>query len=203
MLLDERPFNLDEPGWLYEIKFDGYRCLAEVDGDQVRLRGKTGSNMTAWFPEICKGLAGLKGGPHILDGEACVLDEIGRSDFDRLQARAVRRRWYAGADSVVFCAFDLLATKGKSIMDEPVEKRKQQLARLLKHNPLSVLFVGHFTEGGRELFAEGVLLRELEGLVAKRLGSPYVPGVRSRDWVKVKRKGAVPAQRFDRGNRNR
>lgn len=198
MLLDERPLNLDEPGWLYEIKFDGYRCLAEVDGDQVRLRGKTGSNMTAWFPEVCKGLADLKGGPHILDGEVCVLDELGRSDFDRFHARAVRRRWYPGADPVVFCAFDLLATKGQSIIDQPVEKRKQQLARLLKQSRLSVLLVGHFTEGGRDLFARGVLLHELEGLVAKRLGSPYVPAVRSRDWVKVKRKGAVPAERFKR-----
>lgn len=87
MLVDERAFDLNQPDWVYELKYDGYRCLALVDGDTVGLRGKTGSNMTAWFPEVCKGLAGLRGGQHIIDGEVCVLDDLGRNDFDRFHDR--------------------------------------------------------------------------------------------------------------------
>lgn len=198
MLLEERRIPFGEPGWIYEIKFDGYRLLAGVDGGSVQLVTKNGADATKWFPEICAGLATLPGGPHVLDGEACVLDDLGRSDFNRLQDRARRRRWYAGADPVAFCAFDLLAQDGKPLIAQPVEKRKAHLAALLTPAPPAVLYVGHFEgDHGRQLFEHAKDLK-LEGLVAKRLGSVYQPGVRSADWQKVKRKGAVPPERFKR-----
>ena len=92
MLLGEvkRPFS--DPAYGYEIKYDGYRLLAECDGPKVRLQTRNGADATAWFPEITQGLAGLAGGRHVLDGEVCVLDDIGRSNFDRLHARAKRKR---------------------------------------------------------------------------------------------------------------
>ncbi|MDN4592022.1 hypothetical protein DBA29_26415 [Xenophilus aerolatus] len=108
MLLEERPFAFGAAGWLYEIKFDGYRLMAVVDGGRVELRTRGAANASAWFPEVVDGLAGLKGGPSVFDGEICVLDDAGRSDFDRLHARARRRRWYDGADPVVYCIFDVL-----------------------------------------------------------------------------------------------
>lgn len=199
MLLDERPVPpFAEPGWIYEIKFDGYRIVAGIDKGIVQLTTRNGANATKWFPEICAGLATLRGGPHVLDGEACVLDDLGRSDFNRLQDRARRRRWYEGADPVVFCAFDLIMRGGRSLRREPVESRKAQLAELLTPAPSSVLYVGHFdADQGRQLFEHAKTLK-LEGLVAKRLGSPYRPGERSADWQKVKRKGAVPPERFKR-----
>ena len=81
-----KPFT--DPDWIYELKYDGYRCLARAGGDQpVELRTKSGVDCTAWFPEIVDLLAVLPGGPHVIDAEACVLDDIGRSDFERLQAR--------------------------------------------------------------------------------------------------------------------
>ena len=99
---------------------------------------------------------------------------------------------------MVFCAFDLLARDGRSLITLPVEARELQLEQLLTPTVPSVLYVGHFDSAqGRELFQQGKELR-LEGVVAKRLGSPYLPGVRSPDWLKIKRPGAVPTERFKR-----
>jgi bifunctional non-homologous end joining protein LigD len=187
-----------QPGWIYELKFDGYRLIAGVNAGEVRLATRNGTDATKWFPEVAEGLAALSGGPHILDGEICVLDELGRSDFHRLQERAKRRRWYEGCDPVVFCAFDLLVLDGRSLIGLPVEARKAQLEKLLTPARASVLFVGHFdAEHGRQLFDHAKELK-LEGLVAKRLGSPYLPGERSADWLKCKVPGAVPPERFKR-----
>jgi bifunctional non-homologous end joining protein LigD len=100
-----------------------------------------------------------------------VLDDLGRSDFNRLHHRARRRRWYEGCDPVVFCAFDLLAHDGKSLIGLALEARKKNLATLLESKPASVLYVGHFdAKEGAALYSQAVALR-LEGLVAKRKGS--------------------------------
>lgn len=199
MLLDERrapPFGL--AGWLYEIKFDGYRLVAGIDAGKVQLATRNGADATRWFPEVVAGLATLAGGPHVLDGEVCVLDGLGRSDFNRLQDRARRRRWVEGADPVVFCAFDLLAQDGRSLIDTALEKRKARPAKLLTPAPAAVLYVGDFgADEGRQMYGHAKELK-LEGLVAKRLGSRYQPGVRSPDWVKCKVPGAVPPERFKR-----
>jgi bifunctional non-homologous end joining protein LigD len=201
MLLSESrrapPFG--QPGWIYELKFDGYRMIAGVQDSQVRLATRKGVDCTKWFPEIAQGIAKLAGGPHVLDGEVCVLDDLGRSDFNRLQDRARRRCFYPECDAVTFCAFDLLARDGRSLIALPVEQRKRQLQELLTPALPSVLYVGHFDAAhGRALFEQAVHPLKLEGLVAKRLGSPYRPGERSPDWVKVKRPGAVQPERFRR-----
>jgi bifunctional non-homologous end joining protein LigD len=188
------PFS--SPDWLYEIKHDGYRCMARITDGQVELRTKSGLECTAWFPELTRGLASVPGGPHIIDGEVCVLDDLGRSDFDRLRARANRKRWYEGCDSVTLCAFDLLFHAGTNIMALPLFERKARLAKLLANIP-SVLVVGDLPAEQR-LFNEAVPPLLLEGFVAKRRASTYQPGVRSPDWLKIKRKGAVPPERFRR-----
>jgi bifunctional non-homologous end joining protein LigD len=198
LLSQERRPLLGQSGWLYEIKFDGYRLVAGVDAGQVELRTRNGVDATKWFPEVVAGLKTIKGGPHILDGEICVLDDLGRSDFNRLQDRAKRRKWCEGADPVVFCVFDLLARDGRSLIGLPIEARKQQLQELLTPQPASTIYVGHFDwEHGPELFAKAQTLK-LEGLVAKREGSLYLPGERSKDWVKCKVPGSVPPERFKR-----
>ena len=97
----------------------------------VALKTRGGADATAWFPELAAALSNLPPGAHILDGEVTVLDEIGRSDFNRVHARALRRRWYPGADPVVLCAFDLLAHKGQAIRALPIEERKRRLRDLL------------------------------------------------------------------------
>jgi bifunctional non-homologous end joining protein LigD len=189
-----RPFS--SPDWLYEIKYDGYRCMARVEGGQVELRTKSGVVCTAWFPELTRALASVKDGPHVIDGEVCVLDELGRSDFERLRARAGRKRWYEGCDGVTLCAFDLLFEAGTNIMGLPLFERKARLARLLVDIP-SVLVVGDLP-AEHSLFDQAVQPLLLEGFMAKRRASPYQPGVRSRDWLKIKRQGAVPPKRFER-----
>jgi bifunctional non-homologous end joining protein LigD len=198
MLLHEgrRPPPFDQPGWFFELKFDGYRLLAGVNRGAVTLGTRGGNDATTWFPELVRGLATIRGGVHVIDGEVCVLDDLGRSDFDRLRVRASRRRWYEGADRVVFCAFDLLKCDGEDLTQRPIEDRKERLARLLTPVPPSVLFVGHFNaDDGRRLFQQARALR-LEGLVAKRLGSSYRPGERSEYWIKCKIPGSVPPERF-------
>lgn len=180
-----KPFS--SPEWLYELKFDGYRCLARVDNGQVQLRTKAGTECTAWYPEVVEALSEIEGGPHVIDAEACVLDDIGRSDFNRLHQRAARRGWYAGCDSVTLCAFDLLFEDGRNIMGLPLVERKARLQRLLAKAG-GVLFVGDLPARA-ELFSQAVEPLALEGVVAKRRASAYSAGVRSPDWLKIKRAG--------------
>lgn len=184
-----QPFT--DPDWVYELKHDGYRCMAGVEADgSVTLRTKTGTDCTAWFPEIAAGLAGLAGGPHIIDGEVCVLRPNGTSDFNLLQERARRRRWYPGAPNVTLCAFDLLMRGGQSVMDAPLMERKAMLEELLRGVPKGgVLFVGELPAERRVFQALVGADLEIEGVVAKRKASTYQPGVRSPDWRKIKRAG--------------
>lgn len=130
MLLDDRKYQpFSGADWLFELKYDGYRVLAQFGDGAVEMRTRNG------LPGGCDALRDHKGGPHIVDGEVCVLDDLGRSDFDRLQARAVRRRWYAGADPVLYCVFDLLADGGVVIMDRPLTERRERLVKLFTPPP--------------------------------------------------------------------
>ncbi|MEJ8838151.1 ATP-dependent DNA ligase [Ramlibacter sp. AN1133] len=182
-----RPFTSAD--WIYEIKYDGYRCLARAGaGQPVELRTKNGVECTKWFPEVADLLSTLPGGPHVIDGEVCVLDDIGRSDFERLQARARRRRWAPGADPVTFCAFDLLFSNGRSLMSLRLIERKEMLQQLLAPLRAKLVVVGDLPAQA-ELFQQAVLGAKLEGFVAKRRDSVYTPGVRSPHWLKIKRPG--------------
>lgn len=187
-----KPFTHSD--WLYELMFDGYRCMVCVMGDDVQLRTKSGADCSRWYPEIVDALRGLPGGPHVIDAEACVLDDIGRSDFNRLHERAARRGWYSGCDSVTLCAFDLLIENGRNIMGLPLVERKARLQRLLAHAP-GVLFVADLPAEA-ELFAEAVEPLKLEGVVAKHRTSAYAPGVRSPHWLKIKRIGWQEGRRW-------
>lgn len=181
-----KPFT--SPDWVYEIKFDGYRCMALFGGARApELRTKNGTDCTKWYPEIASALSAVPGGPHVVDAEACVIDDMGRSNFERLQARARRRRWTPGSDAVTLCAFDLLIEDGRSLMGLPLEVRKARLEALLGR--LAGALVVKDLPCDTRLFAEVVERLELEGFVAKRKSSLYLPGVVSPDWMKIKRKG--------------
>ncbi|WP_404995452.1 hypothetical protein [Cupriavidus pauculus] len=180
-MLAVRRLTLPAKGdWSYEIKFDGYRILASNAPPALKTRG--GAAATSWFPELVAAVGQLPAGTHILDGEACVLNDIGLADFDRMHARALRRRWYEGADPVTLCAFDLVVHDGIDIRGLPLEERKARLRTLVSGVP-GILFVDGEPDG-MWLYSA---MRQLkgEGVVAKRVGSPYVAG-ESNDWVKVK-----------------
>ena len=191
----ERGMPFDDANFIHEMKFDGYRVLAEVAEGRVTLKTRNGYDATGWFPEITRTLSDMKGGPHVLDGEVCVLDEWGRSDFDRLHRRAKIQGYVPGADAVVFCVFDLLVHRGKDIRAETLAKRKAALKNLLRKKRDSILLIEGVPTQGGWLYQQACAL-ELEGIVSKRLDSPYLSGVRSVDWIKIKRPGAVPAERF-------
>lgn len=197
MLATQSGRVIDGPEWLHEIKYDGFRLLAQWDAGDVRLQSKSGADATSWFPEVAKSLATMPRGRGVTDGEVCVLDEFGRPDFDRLMRRARQRGHRPGSDTVVYCVFDVLAVEGRSTMALPLLERKQLLRELFESKPPFTLVVQDVDQGDW-LFAQAEALG-LEGVVSKRVSSLYVPGVRTLDWVKRKRPGATPAQRFARG----
>jgi len=183
----ERPFS--RPGWLFELKYDGFRMLAERRDGEARLLYRSGREATGIFPELARAVAAL---PFdlILDGEAVVLDAAGRPAFQLLQRRGQRTRRIdaehaAAAAPATFFAFDLLAFAGYDLRPLPLALRKDLLRRsldLAEESPLRV--VEAVEERGEDFYAAVVGLG-LEGVVGKRGDSPYKGGV-SRDWLKVR-----------------
>ncbi len=204
MLLDERErAPPDENAYVAEPKFDGYRVLGQFGNGQCQLRSRNGADCTKWFQEVSDALAEAKCGQTIVDGEMCVLDEFGRSDFEALHQRARRRRYAKGSIPVTYCIFDLLFYKGQCLTDRPLVERKATLRKLLeKLKAPHTLFVQHLASSDVpnpiSWLYEQALAHQLEGVVGKREDSIYEPGVRSKSWFKLKRQGAVPAERFKR-----
>ncbi|MDR6855056.1 hypothetical protein [Variovorax guangxiensis] len=198
MLLSERALGLHEPGWVYELKYHGYRVTAAFGRGAVQLRTRNGANATRWFPEISDSLAGVASSLCITDGEVCVLDDEGGSDFEALQERARHRCWYPGAKSVDYCVFDLLVDHGVDITAEPLMLRKDALGRLFREPPWGVLVVPYSEQGRGQLFKQAAG-RPGQEFIAKRRSSIYLPGVRTSEWVKIKRK---PSKEEGRANRS-
>ena len=197
MLLSERALGLHAPGWIYELKYHGYRVTAAFGGGAVQLRTRNGANATQWFPEISDSLAGVAGSLCITDGEVCVLDVEGWSDFQALQERARHRCWYVGARPVDYCVFDLLVDHGVDITAEPLMMRKGALARLFREPPWGIRVAPYADKGGAQLSRQ-VAGRPGQELIAKRRSSTYLPGVRTSEWVKIKPKSSKAEGRADR-----
>lgn len=179
MLATPWPEPFDDERWVFELKWDGVRCIATTGADGVRLTSRRGNDMTARYPEVAH--ADLPAGL-VLDGEIVALDERGRPSFERLQGR-MNRVPSAGETivPVTYVLFDLLVA-GAPILDEPLERRAERLESL--RLPPSMVRVDRYP-GHSSAVWEFVLEHDLEGIVGKRLGSPYVPGFRSPDWRKI------------------
>jgi bifunctional non-homologous end joining protein LigD len=163
-------------GWRYEVKFDGYRALAFVRAGDCRLVSRNGNDLTQRFAEVAKEVVSATKSPNaVLDGEVCRIDANGRASFSELQQ---------GSGALVFYVFDLLELDGEPVVDAPFEERKERLRALLDARNPTVRFSDDFSDGAA-LF-QVAQERGLEGLVAKRSGSPYRPGRRTREWLKVK-----------------
>ncbi len=172
--LDEHVPHSD--GWLFEVKFDGYRALAYVRDGGVRLLSRTDNDLTDRFPDVARELGkATKSRDAVIDGEICRLDSSGRSSFSELQR---------GSGPLVFYAFDLLELDGETLVDEPLLERKQRLEQLLDGRNRTVRFSSHFDDG--EALLAAAREQQLEGLIAKRSSSRYASGRRTRDWLKIK-----------------
>jgi len=174
------------PGWLHEIKHDGFRILARKDGAGVRLITRKGNDFSSRFPFIAMVVSKLSVRSCLIDGEAIVCDENGLAVFDLIR----RHGALAGA---VHCAFDLLELDGRDLRREPIEERKRLLAKLLRGSHLSIVFNEHFEEDGAIVYREACTLG-FEGIVSKRFGSSYRSG-RVTHWVKVKNPKAPAVKR--------
>jgi bifunctional non-homologous end joining protein LigD len=179
--LTDKPPEGDD--WLHEIKYDGYRIAARVDGGGVHLLSRNGLDWTARFPGVAEALAALPSSGTWLDGEAVVFDERGVSDFGALQC-ALKE----DPKAVTYVAFDLLFEDGDDLRGLPLEERKRRLERLLKRGGRKlhgVVRYGDHIEGRGPAVLEEACLQGLEGLVAKRTGGAYA-GRRTSSWLKVK-----------------
>jgi bifunctional non-homologous end joining protein LigD len=174
-VLSDAPFS--DPGWIFERKLDGIRCLAIRDGDGVRLMSRTARLMNGQFPELVDALERQPSRDFILDGEI-VAFENGITSFARLQQRARRRV------PVQLYVFDLPRYEGEDLRPLPLRERKARLRRALEFGG-PVHFNPHRNgEHGEELYRDACR-RGLEGVIAKLADSPYRGG-RSRDWLKLK-----------------
>ncbi|MFB8055086.1 non-homologous end-joining DNA ligase [Kitasatospora purpeofusca] len=176
---------LTDTNWWAEVKWDGARCLVYREGAEVRLVGRRGTDFTSRFPEVAEALAGIPD-PLLLDGELVVIRD-GRPSFHGLQSRVHRSRPASvragvSAAPAVLVVFDLLHTD-QSLFAVPYEERRGLLENLNLDRPR--VRVPPAWTSVAEAFA---WTRDhwLEGVIAKRAGSPYRAGARSRDWVKHK-----------------
>ncbi len=179
----------DDSDWAFEIKWDGVRAIAYSEPGELRLESRNLNDITDSYPEVFGVNAALGSHSAVLDGELVAFDHDGRPSFAVLQqrmhtaSRAQARRLAKGTP-VTYVIFDLLWLDGHSLMREPYSERRRQLAALAL-NGASWQTPDHVVGQGAQLLAASAE-RHLEGVVAKRLESIYQPGVRSRDWVKVK-----------------
>lgn len=173
--LTGEPF--DDPDWIFETKWDGFRAIAMAEPAHAALFSRNGNDISRKYPSICEALAAIKQ-EAVLDGELVALDAEGRSRFQLLQN--------AGRNSVrlLYCVFDLLYLDGKDLRGKTLLERKALLERILPRSKL-LLYSVHVAGDGIKAFNRARRAGE-EGVIAKRAGGRYHSGERTRDWLKVK-----------------
>ncbi|HYM63720.1 MAG TPA: non-homologous end-joining DNA ligase, partial [Gaiellaceae bacterium] len=163
-------------GWVYEVKWDGYRAIATIAGGEVKLTSRNGNDLTGRFSEVAKQIGKAVRTPNaVLDGEVCALDEDGRSSFSEMQK---------GSANLVYYVFDALWVEGESLLGLPLTERKARLESLLDRRNPQVRISESFEDG--VALMQAAREQRLEGVIAKKAGSAYIPGKRTRDWLKVK-----------------
>ncbi len=174
----------DDPDWLFEIKWDGFRVEAIVDGTEVGLWTRGEQDASRYFGPFLDPPTWIDARDAIVDGEVIALDPRGEPDFALLQARIKGRGLTAEPNPFVYEIFDLLHLDGRPLVDEPLEERRRLLAGVLRPDPR--VRMSEHVEGAGIAFFEAARERGLEGIMAKDRRSPYVPGKRSDRWQKVK-----------------
>jgi len=175
------------PGWVHEIKHDGFRLMVRRDGAGIRLITRNGHDWSDRFPLIAEAAGALKARSFLVDGEAVACDSDGLPSFDRL-------RYRRGDGTVFLFAFDLLELNGQDLRREPLEVRKATLASVLAEAGSGLRLNEHLQHDDGELVFRHACKLGLEGIVSKRLGSRYRSG-RSPDWLKMKNPDAPAVKR--------
>jgi len=167
-------------GWVFEIKFDGYRALISASGEKVHVYTRSGLDWSSKFPGIAEAVRNLSLNGVLMDGEIVALDARGRSDFGRLQ-KALRD----GKGKLSLFAFDLLFEDGEDLREKPLRHRKKQLAALLgKGRSGPVYYTDHIAKADQRML-QTLCSKGFEGVIAKRGNAAY-SGKRDRNWLKIK-----------------
>ncbi|MCW3077690.1 MAG: ATP-dependent ligase LigD phosphoesterase module / ATP-dependent ligase LigD polymerase [Bacteroidetes bacterium] len=179
MLAKETDTPFSDKDWIYEIKWDGYRAIAEVFQTNAKLYSRNGNSFNDAYPIVVNALEKL----HlqaILDGEIIIVDENGKSDFQLLQ------HYQSDNNHIIeYRVFDLLSLNGTDVTDLPLVERKKLLRELLPKNNKVIKYSDHIEETGEEFFAMAQK-NDLEGIMAKKADSLYTPGARTKEWLKIK-----------------
>ena len=189
----EEPF--DNPDWIFEIKWDGYRAIAFIDKGRVQLVSRNQNDLTGQYPDLSDLPEAIKAKTAVLDGEIVVLDENGRPSFSLMQQRTgFRERGRRAAPKpqipIMYYAFDVIYVDGYDLRRVSLGERKRVLESIVTENE-SIRLSGHFPANGKALF-EVAREKGLEGILAKRNGS-YYEERRSREWLKIKIKHQLEA----------
>jgi bifunctional non-homologous end joining protein LigD len=177
--LTAEPF--DDPNWLFEIKWDGYRAIAEIETGAVRLYSRNLLSFENRYPAIVEGLKKHRHAA-VLDGEIVVLNQDGKAEFESLQ----NYRSNSGSN-LVYYVFDVLWLDGHDLREHPLIRRKELLREILPETLPAIKLSDHIIQHGRRFF-ELVKERQVEGIVAKDMRSRYYTGRRSDCWRKIKAK---------------
>ncbi|HBG17904.1 MAG TPA: DNA ligase D [Desulfobulbaceae bacterium] len=172
----------DEPfaggNWIFELKLDGYRVIAAKNGETTQLFSRRDNSLTENYAGIAAELSGLPAN-FVIDGEVCYMESGQKADFQKLQ------RYDRGQEHLHYYAFDILWLNGHNLQTVPLIERKKILQLLLAEPPPHIHYLEHIENDGIAFFEE-VKKKRGEGMIAKRADSPYSPGLRSKDWFKVK-----------------
>ncbi|THU32470.1 DNA ligase D [Niastella caeni] len=174
--LTDEPF--DDKDWVFEIKYDGYRALSYINGNDVTIMSRKNLSYNQKFSPVVTALQELEL-EAVIDGEIVALNEAGKSKFQLLQ------QWQkTGQGELIYYAFDLLWLNGYNLMNLPLHERKEILQQVLPEHPL-VRYSDHIEKKGSQFF-EAVTQQGLEGIIAKAIDSTYTPKVRTKQWLKIK-----------------
>ena len=175
VIVDSLPEGND---WIYEVKLDGYRALLLKNGAQLQIRSRNDRDLTMAYPSVAAAGRRLRADRAVVDGEIVAVDEHGHPSFQALQHRAAHPN-----HAIVFYAFDLLHLSGVDLTGAPLEERRTRLAAIVTG---SGVLLSMELPGTAQEVIEAVRGLGLEGVVAKRRNSRYVPGQRSNAWQKLK-----------------
>ena len=178
MLARETELPFDDKDWLFEIKWDGYRAISEINQGKVELYSRNGNSFNTSYPVVLHALEKMKT-DLVLDGEIVVLNGDGKSDFQKLQHYEDNTQY-----PICYYVFDVLSVNGSNTTNLPLIERKKLLQKIIPKGQV-IKYSDHIGEHGKAFF-EAAGKKDMEGIMAKKADSLYYPGTRTNEWLKIK-----------------